>query len=180
MNTNFLPYFKSAYSHGGMMTKEMLEQLFSTLKNITGEGSVTVQSDFGRGIRIIGTDADAARDWMFGVNISGRDITIQAGRVDIVGASTASWEVAKVDAEEITASFTSEYCYPTMCKNLNLTDTPTLAYFSSYPQPVSGIAYYPLVRLVSTDSGVSYNFDGDGHVINRGVWQIPAPIALGQ
>jgi hypothetical protein len=143
MNTNFLPYYKSAFSNGGMMQKRDLEQLYSMLKNITGEGSVTVQSDFGRGIRIIG-DAGGGVAKSFSITQNGTSITVRAGTIRLQSSNES------VAASTIT--LTGSPCWIYLYENV---DHSTRGIDKSSTEPVNTATKWvrPLAQFTTTATG---------------------------
>jgi hypothetical protein len=152
MNTNCLPNFKAHYSHGGMMPKQSLEKIYSMLRNITGEGGITVTSDYGRGIRIKGGIAADSTTWSFSCSVSGSTCTITEG---IIQLGAVSYEVPQ---GTVTLTGATEYVYIYHMKDHSASG---FGHSSSIPNSAGDEWRFILVKFAS--SGTTWTEVWTGH-----------------
>jgi hypothetical protein len=86
-----LAQFKSNFQSSGIVSKDLLNRIDRQLSNITGSNGITVTSDFGRGIRIIGESAknlltDFYKRWRLDFTTSTK-MTVNGGRHWNVGTT---------------------------------------------------------------------------------------------
>jgi len=117
--------------------------------------------------------------WQFGVTVSGKNITVQAGTFLVQGVKT----VAYAGTGDTPETATGEYCYPTMKLPINDIDNPVLLILSAMPVLDATNVYIPLVRLKCTDwltTKLNYTPDGTAYIYHRGVISVHNPIVFSQ
>lgn len=169
MNTSALPYFKSSFQYGGMLGKRELEQIYGMLKNITGEGGVTVTSDFGRGIKIKSVAVNTTKK-SFTVSISGYNATILAGTIRTAWGNFAVSAVTSARPLVLTGSTAWIYV-----QAVKASMSATIQFSNSEPINTGSNWQWPLVKATSSDGGISYAI-ADGDIRHDGDFYFFSPI----
>jgi hypothetical protein len=150
--------------------------LLSSQRLCPGIGmSITTRGTISRSASMSRSSGDKAKAWAFGATVTGKSLTVQAGRVTIDG-TTYKWDVAKYTAD---ISGPTTRAYPHIVLPRDLSSDPAIQVFNAIQDPTSSTIYRELARFVSDDGGTTWRADGDGYILHRGNWHLQAPIVFG-
>lgn len=156
MNTSSLNNYKSYYAHGGMVSSRELYNIFSMLRNITGEGTVTVKSDFGRGIRIVGTPASTESIKTLTCNLTAEsEVTVTAGYFNMHSAGISK---AVTVSSPVSIASGTQFIYVSYLRDHS--GNPYLAVSATYPLSTTTSINWCLATYVDKVK-TAINHDGD-------------------